>query len=178
MASKRKMPEKSKSDSDDEQPRTAVQAPDLSKHKTLRGIAKTLGHGFTINLLTAYKDVVGRVCDAKVAEHKRLMELMEIADAQPGLPVFAVQEKDGEAGSSGTEPPRTPAKTAAVLPTPPSTGNHHHSAHSLVDGREGALWAETLRNNPELKARYEALTHEEIGYEVAEAGFLHFPKTE
>lgn len=171
---------KLESDSEDKNPRTADQAPALSKHKTRQyrddilldiaqdwvDIAEKLGPEATIELLNAYKDTVIRVVDAKVAEHNRLMQIAAAEDP--------VQEADGKAGSSGTEPPRTPAKTAAVLPTPPSTGNHSHTAHCLVEGREGALWAETVRANPELKARFAALTHEAIGKET---GFL-FPKTE
>ena len=177
MTSKRKMSKtldeaKSESDSDDNNPRTTDQATALSKHKTLGDIAKELGPKVAIEWLTAYKDTVGRVVDAKVAEQT---QLMGIEDAQPGLPIFQVQEADGEAGSSGTEPPRTPAKTAAVLLTPPSTGNHSDTAHNIVDGNEGHLWTETVLANPFLKARFAALTHEAIGNEVAKASF---PKTE
>jgi len=68
---------------------------------------------------------------------------------------------------------QSPAKTAAVLLTPPSTGNHINTAHNIVDGNEGRLWTETVHANPFLKARFAALTHEAIGNE---AGF--FPKTE
>ena len=134
MTSKRKMLERTfdeaklESDSEDKNPRTADQAPALSKHKTRQyrddilldiaqdwvDIAEKLGPEATIELLNAYKDTVIRVVDAKVAEHNRLMQIAAAEDP--------VQEADGKAGSSGTEPPRTPAKTAAVLPTPPSTG--------------------------------------------------------
>jgi hypothetical protein len=60
------------------------------------------------------------------------------------------------------------------MPTPPSTGNHSQTAHNLVDGEEGCLWTETLRAQPEVKARFAALINEAIG---KEAGIL-FPKTE
>jgi len=182
MTSKRKMTfneAKAESDSDDKNPRAVDQARALSNHNKTAAEAwafcpeacRELGPEVVIELLKANKDTVSRVIDAKVAEINRQMA---IAAAQPDLQVFSVKEADGEAGSSGTEPPRTPAKTAAVMPTPPSTGNHRDTAHNIVDGEEGCLWTETLRAQPEVKARFAALINEAIGKEV---GIL-FPKTE
>ena len=104
--------------------------------------------------------------DAEITEPEQSMQIA--ADG----PDPNVQGADGggEAGSSSTEAPRTPAKPATARKDPPSTGKDPDSAHNLCDGEEGALWAATVAANPGLqnllRTRRDELRpfYESIGY--------------
>ena len=92
------------------------------------------------------------VVDAKIAELDEKNNESAVPDRTDNNSVE--DAGGGEAGSSSTEAPRTPAKPAAAQDRPaPSAGNHRESAHSLVDGEEGQLWEMTCRNDPDLQQK-------------------------
>ena len=140
------------------------QMPDpLTWVPTLQDMASSLGRAALILLLRRYKEIITMVVDEKIAE---LDEEKNKPDRTDNNNVE--DAGGGEAGSSSTEAPRTPAKPAEARPDPPSTGNHRESAHSLVEGQEGQLWKMTrARNDPDLREQARLrLIHTAVGNEA------------
>ena len=115
-----------------------------------------------ILLLRKYKEIITMVVDAKIAELDEKNNESAVPDRTDNNNVE--DAGGGEAGSSSTEAPRTPAKPAEARPDPPSTGNHKESAHNLVEGEEGSLWEMTRRNDSDLQEQARLrLIHTAIG---------------
>ena len=123
---------------------------------------RPFGLAALILLLRQYKEIITMVVDAKIAE---LVEKNNESAVPDRTDNNSVEDAGGgEAGSSSTEAPRTPAKPAEARPDPPSTGNHKESAHNLVEGEEGQLWEKTRRNDPDLQEQARLrLIHTAIG---------------
>ena len=143
------------------------QMPDpLTWVPTLQDMDSSFGRAALILLLRRYKEIITMVVDEKIAEFDEEKNKSAVPDRTDNNNVE--DAGGGEAGSSSTEAPRTPAKPAEARPDPPSTGNHKESAHSLVEGQEGPLWKMTrARNDPELREQARLrLIHTAIGNEA------------
>ena len=143
------------------------QMPDpLTWVPTLQDMDSSFGRAALILLLHRYKEIITMVVDEKIAEFDEEKNKSAVPDRTDNNNVE--DAGGGEAGSSSTEAPRTPAKPAEARPDPPSTGNHKESAHSLVEGQEGQLWKMTrARNDPELREQARLrLMHAAIGNEA------------
>ena len=143
------------------------QMPDpLTWVPTLQDMDSSFGRAALILLLRRYKEIITMVVDEKIAEFDEEKNKSAVPDRTDNNNVE--DAGGGEAGSSSTEAPRTPAKPAEARPDPPSTGNHKESAHSLVEGQEGQLWKMTrARNDPELREQARLrLMHAAIGNEA------------
>lgn len=133
---------------------------------TLQDMASPFGLAALILLLRQYKEIITMVVDAKIAELVEEKNKSAVPERTDNTNVVE-DAGGGEAGSSSTEAPRTPAKPAEARPDPPSTGNHRESAHNLVDGEEGRLWEMTRRNDPALREQARLrLIHTAIGNEA------------
>ena len=132
---------------------------------TLQDMASSFGLAALILLLRQYKEIITMVVDEKIAEFDEEKNKSAVPDRTDNNNVE--DAGGGEAGSSSTEAPRTPAKPAEARPDPPSTGNHKESAHSLVEGQEGQLWVMTRRHDPALREQARLrLIHTAIGNEA------------
>ena len=129
---------------------------------TLQDMVSPFGLAALILLLQKYKEIITMVVDEKIVELVEKKNKSAVPDRTDNNNVE--DAGGGEAGSSSTEAPRTPAKPAEARPDPPSTGNHRDSAHNLVEGEEGQLWEMTRRNDQE-QARLR-LVHIAIGNEA------------
>ena len=143
------------------------QMPDLLTWvPTLQDMDSSFGRAALILLLRRYKEIITMVVDAKIAEFDEEKNKSAVPERTDNTNVVE-DAGGGEAGSSSTEAPRTPAKPAEARPDPPSTGNHRESAHNLVDGEEGRLWEMTRRNDPALREQARLrLIHTAIGNEA------------
>ena len=142
------------------------QMPDpLTWVPTLQDMDSSFGRAALILLLRRYKEIITMVVDEKIAEFDEEKNKSAVPDRTDNNNVE--DAGGGEAGSSSTEAPRTPAKPAEARPDPPSTGNHRESAHNLVDGEEGQLWEMTRRHDPALREQARLrLIHTAIGNEA------------
>ena len=142
------------------------QMPDpLTWVPTLQDMDSSFGRAALILLLRRYKEIITMVVDEKIAEFDEEKNKSAVPDRTDNNNVE--DAGGGEAGSSSTEAPRTPAKPAEARPDPPSTGNHRDSAHNLVEGEEGQLWEMTRRNDPDLREQARLrLVHIAIGNEA------------
>ena len=142
------------------------QMPDpLTWVPTLQDMDSSFGRAALILLLRRYKEIITMVVDEKIAEFDEEKNKSAVPDRTDNNNVE--DAGGGEAGSSSTEAPRTPAKPAEARPDPPSTGNHRESAHNLVDGEEGQLWEMTRRHDPALREQARLrLMHAAIGNEA------------